>query len=83
VDIYALPSQSMMENVPRWAQSTCRVVGDLSRDAVYKSECFDSKETLTEVTPFFGLNNNSEATPIVGILPGSKVELQCFEVTFC
>lgn len=72
VDIYALPSQSMMENVPRWAQSTCRVVGDLSRDAVYKSECFDSKETLTEVTPFFGLNNNSEATPIVGILPGSK-----------
>lgn len=72
VDIYALPSQSMIENVPQWAQSTCRVVGDLSRDAVYKSECFDSSEALTEVTPVFGPNDNSESIPIVGILPGSK-----------
>lgn len=72
VDLYALPSQSMMENVPQWAQNTCRVVGDLSWDAVYNSECIDSKETLTGVTPFFGLNNSYESTPIVGILPGSK-----------
>ncbi|KAH9311096.1 hypothetical protein KI387_026131, partial [Taxus chinensis] len=79
-DIYALPLRSLMETAPKWALKRCRVIGDLSRDAVYKSDCIHSRKWTTHFTSLRDLRNIFQSVSVVGILPGSKDVKLCVGV---
>ncbi len=72
VAAYLLHSEDMIFKVPKWACAQCQVVGDLFADAVTTSipglPCW----------PLFSGNQSAAVTteepvPVVGLLPGSKV----------
>ncbi|GLJ25849.1 hypothetical protein SUGI_0495280 [Cryptomeria japonica] len=82
-DIYALSVCSLVETAHKQAKKRCRVVGDLSRDAVYKSgDCIHSKNSITLVPSLCNLRNGSKSVLIVGILPGSKDVKLCMGVPY-
>ncbi|KAG6556363.1 hypothetical protein Mapa_002306 [Marchantia paleacea] len=67
VDRYMLRSAQMLRRVPLWAQSRCKVVGDLFSDSVLGLNSHSSESyTLKEA------DSMKDSIPVVGFLPGSK-----------
>ncbi len=72
MDAYLLHSEEMLSKVPKWARTQSQVVGDLFADAVATS--------ITGSPHWPPLSGNQsaamtaeESVPVVGLLPGSKV----------